>query len=319
MKLVLAPMEGVVNARMRALLTAVGGIDRCVTEFVRVTTQLLPPRVFYRYCPELKAGSRTPSGTEVYLQLLGSEPGALADNASRAAELGAAGIDLNFGCPAKTVNKHRGGSILLDEPELIHSIVNEVRRAVPAQTPVTVKIRLGYEHSDYLLDIANAIASAGANELTVHARTKAQGYKPPAHWHRIAEIKAKVRIPVIANGEIWTPADYQRCRQASHCDDVMVGRGLLAHPGLARQLKSGTEAMPWHAVVDMLRTFQTSLQANCAARHACGPVKQWLGYLRLHYAEAGLLLSRVKRITDADVLLAALDTEIIGGNLAKAG
>lgn len=319
MKLVLAPMEGVVNARMRALLTAVGGIDRCVTEFVRVTTQLLPSRVFYRYCPELQSGSCTPTGTPVYLQLLGSEPQVLAENAARAAELGAAGIDLNFGCPAKTVNKHRGGSILLDEPDLIHAIVKRVRQAVPTGIPLTVKIRLGYEHSDYLLEVASAIAEGGASELIVHARTKAQGYKPPAHWHRIAELKTRLAIPVIANGEIWTPSDYQRCKEASLCENVMLGRGLLAHPGLARQLKSGSPGLPWNATLELLHTFQSSLQESCTPKHACGPVKQWLGYLRLYYPEAGRLLARVKRLTQSEQLLSILELETAANALAETG
>lgn len=310
MKLVLAPMEGVVNARMRALLTAVGGIDRCVTEFVRVTTQLLPPRVFHRYCPELLDGSQTPSGTPVYVQLLGSEPGALADNAARAAELGAAGIDLNFGCPAKTVNKHRGGSILLDEPDLIHRIVSAVRASLPEETPLTVKIRLGYEHSRHLLDVAHAIANGGASELVIHARTKTQGYKPPAHWHRIAEVKSLLLIPVIANGEIWTRADYARCRELSLCDDVMLGRGLLAQPGLALSLKQNRDkALSWSVILDLLTGFQRDLIDTCPSRHACGPLKQWLGYLRLAYPEAAALLIRVKRITDPIEMLAILKAQ----------
>ena len=120
-------MEGVVNARMRAMLTAIGGIDRCITEFVRITDQLLPARVFHRLCPELEHGCKTPSGTPVYIQLLGGEPNPMAENAARAASLGAIGIDTNFGCPAKCVNRHRGGSVLLDEPELLYQIIKSMQ------------------------------------------------------------------------------------------------------------------------------------------------------------------------------------------------
>ncbi|WP_372782171.1 tRNA-dihydrouridine synthase [Litorivivens sp.] len=310
MKIYLAPMEGVVNARMRALLTEVGGIDRCVTEFVRVTRQLLPPRVFYRYCPELHHGSTTPAGTPVYLQLLGSEANCMADNAARAAQLGAAGIDLNFGCPAKTVNKHRGGSILLDEPMLIHDIVATIRSSLPQSIPLTVKIRLGYEDSSPLLDVAHAVTQAGASELIIHARTKAQGYKPPAHWGAIATVREHVGIPIVANGEIWSEQDYHRCRTVSGCDDVMIGRGLLAQPGLASLLKGHvTSAMHWHDTVEKLIRFQRELQLECVPRHACSPLKQWLAYLKLHYQEAADLLQRVKRITDAETMLYALRAE----------
>ena len=309
MTIYLAPMEGVVNARMRALLTEIGGIDRCVTEFVRVTRQLLPPRVFYRYCPELLHGSQTPSGVPVYLQLLGSEPNCLAENAARAAQLGAAGIDLNFGCPAKTVNKHRGGSVLLDEPELIYSIVNTIRRALPPTTPLTVKIRLGYENSDPLLDVVQAVEAGGASELVIHARTTAQGYKPPAHWEAIAKVRETIDLPVVANGEIWNVEDYQRCRELSGCDNVMLGRGLLAHPGLANTLKGSAFVFNWRNTLALLIQFQCELKVECTPRHACSPLKQWLGYLRLHYPEAGVLLQRVKRIIDANEMLAVLQCE----------
>ena len=105
MRLYLAPMEGVIDHTMRDLFTRQGGVDRCVTEFVRINNSLLPPRVFYRMCPELRSGGKTPSGTPVHVQLLGGQPEPMADNAARAVELGAPGIDINFGCPAKTVNR----------------------------------------------------------------------------------------------------------------------------------------------------------------------------------------------------------------------
>jgi len=142
--LVLAPMEGLLDHGLRDILTRVGGVDRCVSEFIRITDQLLPSRSFVRVVPELKHGSRTPAGVPVRPQLLGSDPVCLAENAARLAELAPAGIDLNFGCPAKTVNRHRGGAVLLDEPELIHAIVAAVRRAVPAPIAVSAKMRLAY-------------------------------------------------------------------------------------------------------------------------------------------------------------------------------
>ena len=189
MKLILAPMEGLADFHVRRALTDSGAFDWCVTEFVRVSGTLLPPRAFYRWCPELHSGARTRAGTPVHVQLLGSDPSCMADNAARAVELGAPVIDLNFGCPAKTVNRHRGGAVLLDEPTLVHDIVAAVRRAVPAQIPVSVKIRLGNCHGDFASDNARAIEAAGAAWLTVHGRTKVQGYTPPAYWDRIAVLR----------------------------------------------------------------------------------------------------------------------------------
>jgi tRNA-dihydrouridine synthase C len=186
MKLILAPMEGLLDFTLRDILTRVGGVDRCVSEFIRITDQLLPARVFTRIVPELLSGSRTPAGVPVRPQLLGSDPSCLAENAALLATLGPAGIDLNFGCPAKTVNQHRGGAVLLDEPELVGRIVAAVRRAVPATMPVSAKMRLGNRCDGPALDCARAIDEAGADELVVHARTRVQGYRPPAYWERIA-------------------------------------------------------------------------------------------------------------------------------------
>lgn len=311
MRIHLAPMEGVVNARMRALITAVGGVDRCVTEFVRVSDQLLPARVFHRLCPELKDQGLTPSGIPVYVQLLGSDPALMGENAHRAATLGAPGIDINFGCPAKCVNRHRGGAVLLDEPALLHQIVNQVRRAVDPAIPVTAKIRLGYRDTGRLGEIVDAIVSAGANELTIHARTKEDGYKPPAHWQHIAPLKQRHSLPIYANGEIWQVSDYQACVIQSQCEDVMLGRGLLAQPDLALQIKTaiaGTHYLPmaWQAVLQLLIfLFEDSL-ITCQPRHVGGPVKQWLGYLRRTYPEAGQLFSTIKRLTSPEDLHSAL-------------
>ncbi|MCV5868709.1 tRNA-dihydrouridine synthase, partial [Escherichia coli] len=134
--------------------------------------QLLPDHVFHRLCPELLQGSQTASGVPVHVQLLGQEPNWMAENAIKAANLGARGIDINFGCPAKMVNKSKGGAALLQHPELIHLVVKACREAVPEAIPVTAKIRLGSENTEDCFEIVDAIQSAGANELPVHARTK---------------------------------------------------------------------------------------------------------------------------------------------------
>ncbi len=145
MQIALAPMEGLVDEILRDLLTQVGGIDWCVTEFIRITNRLLPLATYEKYAPELASGSMTRAGVPMRVQFLGSDPVCLAENAAYACTLGAPVIDLNFGCPAKTVNNSKGGAILLNEPELLHSIVSHVRRAVPSSIPVTAKMRLGYD------------------------------------------------------------------------------------------------------------------------------------------------------------------------------
>jgi tRNA-dihydrouridine synthase C len=128
-------MEGLADDVLREVLTRVEGYDHAVTEFVRVSGSVLPARAFTRISPELRAGSATSSGTPVRVQLLGSDPACMADNAAQLARLNPAGIDLNFGCPAPTVNRHRGGAALLDEPELLHAIACAVRRRCRRTSP----------------------------------------------------------------------------------------------------------------------------------------------------------------------------------------
>ena len=240
--LVLAPMEGLLDHPLRGILTAVGGIDRCVSEFIRITDMLMPDRVFTRIVPELRQGGRTRAGVPVRPQLLGSDPACMADNAAALAALGPDGIDLNFGCPAKVVNRHGGGASLLQDPALLARIVEAVRRAVPAALPVSAKMRLGYEDASRARECALALAGGGASELVVHARTKADGYRPPAYWERIPAIREAVSVPVIANGEIWTPDDAERCRRVSGCDGLMLGRGMVADPGLAHAIRASRRA-----------------------------------------------------------------------------
>jgi tRNA-dihydrouridine synthase C len=303
MQLMLAPMEGVIDYTMRELLTSLGGIDRCVTEFVRVTARLLPPKVFHRLCPELAHGGATASGVPVYIQLLGGQAGVMAENAARAAELGAAGIDLNFGCPARTVNRSDGGSILLREPGRVYAIAAAVRAAVPAQVPVTVKIRLGYEDESLFLDIVRGIEAAGANELTVHARTKRHGYRPPAYWEEIARAREVVALNIIANGEIWSPADALRCRDISGCKDLMLGRGALCRPDLPRLVAAAasghaTASLHWPDILPMLLRFLELNLAHYDACYAPNPLKQWLVYLRAYFPQAAAVFEQVKRLRE---------------------
>ena len=201
-KLLLAPMEGLVDDVLRDVLTRVGAYDLAVSEFVRVSGSLLPARAFRRICPELSRGSRTGAGTPVAVQLLGSDPACLADNAAQLASLAPAGIDLNFGCPAPTVNRHGGGAALLADPEQLFRIAAAVRRAVPAEIPFTAKMRLGMRDTSRTLDCARALVAGGVVSLVVHARTRAEGYRPPAHWEWVARINEVVQRPVTANGEV---------------------------------------------------------------------------------------------------------------------
>ncbi|MEM8497622.1 MAG: tRNA-dihydrouridine synthase family protein [Pseudomonadota bacterium] len=302
MRLLLAPMQGVVDHHFRELYARLGGLDHCVSEFVRVNDSVVPKRSLRMQCQELnntKPGY-TLTGLPVRLQLLGSNPDTMAASAVNACELGAPGIDLNFGCPAKTVNNSRGGAVLLQDTKLVHRIVASVRTAVPKHIPVTAKIRLGFNDRSGYLDNARAIVEAGATELCVHARSRVDAYNPPAYWNHIAEIRSEVPIPVVANGEIWSAADWRLCQQQSQCTDFMLGRGIMARPDLALQIRAAAQSsesrpMTWQDVQRLVYEYYLGTKDLYPQRHLGNRVKQWMYYLQMAFPEAAAFFEEIKR------------------------
>lgn len=304
MRIYLAPMEGLLDHWLREILTNVGGFDICVSEFIRINQTLLPSSRILRSVPELQNSSQTKSLVPVKVQILGSDPVCMAENAVKIASLGAYGIDINFGCPAPTVNRNRGGSILLKEPELLNRIVYAVRSSVPRNIPVTAKMRLGYDSTDLALVCAEALEAGGASEIVVHARTKTDGYKPPAYWEWITKIKDKVKIPVIANGEIWDLESYLRCKEISGCEDFMIGRGAIANPALALMIKGRRNApLSWSEIILLLRNFYLTMESTNNSESVSGRIKQWLYYLSREYKEANDTFPTIKRMKTGSEIL----------------
>ena len=283
---ILAPMEGVTDSPMRAVLTEFGDYDFCVSEFLRISQDILPERVYFDHVPELAKGCRTPAGTPIQWQLLGGDPDLMARRALRAIEVGAPGIDLNFGCPAPTVNRHDGGAALLRYPHRIREIVKAVRDAVPARYPVSAKLRLGFDSMEQIFLNAKMVEEGGASWITIHARTKTQGYVPPAYWKYIGEVKKTLSIPVVANGEIWNREDFLRCREQTGCIHFMIGRGALADPSLpiimARELGiSDRVAVPfstspeaWRAILHRFAHYSEPMAGG--SRYTTRRIKQWM-------------------------------------------
>ncbi|MDM1486602.1 MULTISPECIES: tRNA dihydrouridine synthase [Acinetobacter] len=306
MKLILAPMEGLTDPIMRDVLTSVGSFDWCVTEFIRVTDSILPDHIYHTYCPELLTNGKTAAGTPVHVQFLGNNPDMLAANAAKVAAMGAPAIDMNFGCPAKTVNRHRGGSVLLDEPEVVYELVKAVRDAVPAHIPVSAKMRLGYMDRNFMLENAHAIEDAGAAWVTVHARTKADGYTPPAFWDQLRPIREALKINVIANGEIWNNADAKQCQLESGCEDLMIGRGAVTTPDLTQCIRQNSD-LPLLSWQDLLQLQIRFIHGPAKTEIGMlGRYKQWLGMMSKHYPEAKALWDDIKRLKKLDEIMEKL-------------
>lgn len=292
---ILAPMQGVLDPFVRKLLTAVNDYDLCVSEFVRVVDQKLPKKAFYRLAPELQQKGLTDSGTPVRVQLLGQHPDWLAENAQQAIELGSHGVDLNCGCPSKTVNGSHGGASLLKDPDLIYRAIKAIRSAVPPEQIVSVKVRLGWDSADQCFEIADAVAQGGANEITVHGRTKQDGYRAERiNWPAIGAIQKRLSIPVIANGEIWDFESAQNCQNVTACSALMIGRGALNIPNLSRVVKFNQPKMSWHEVLQLLFQYVNLENKHDSGFYHVARIKQWLHYLDKEYPEAKALFQILK-------------------------
>ena len=312
--LFLAPMEGVADYPMRTLLTKIPGFTHCVTEFLRVGPNSLPDRIFKKHALELQNGSRTSSNIPVIFQILGGDPQFMAETAAKAASNGALGIDINFGCPAPTVNRHDGGATLLRYPERIEKIVRAVRDAVPAPIPVSAKLRLGWDNLNDIQHNARRAESGGANWITIHGRTKMQGYTPPAYWEPIGLVQKQLSIPVVANGDIWDLKHFQRCREQTGCEHFMIGRSALANPFLAGliayELGLGPKletlfpnSIQWKQLFLDFAQICTSVSDN--PDYAISRIKQWMRYIKMRAPFPDF--DKVKRIDNLGDLISTLE------------
>jgi len=305
-------MDGVTDHVYREVLTANarrGAIDFAVSEFLRVTDRPLPPSVLLRMCPEIGRGGTTASGVPVLLQLLGGQPEPLAETARVAVEMGAWGVDLNFGCPARLVNRHDGGASLLKSLDRLEAIVARVRSAVPKDRPVSVKVRLGWESHDEVVSVARAAERGGASWLTIHGRTKLEMYGPPADWAAIGRARAAVGIVVVANGDLNSTAALERCRVESGCSHFMLGRGPMGRPSLLCGSASPLADAPNESrlLVGLLLDYVELLRRwDSPEERLVGRVKQWLSLGKNANPDVVPVFERIKRLRNSSELCTAL-------------
>lgn len=264
-------MEGVTAPSFRDLVLArnppehLGG---AYTEFVRVVDHGVPKRVFEEHL----GPRRFPA--PVGVQLMGRDLAALARSAVHAVEVGAPLVDLNFGCPAKGALRGCAGAGALRDPCGMEQVVAAVVRAVGDTVPVTGKIRAGYDHADDVEVLARAVEAGGASLLTVHCRTRAEGYQPEVDWTRIARAAAAVAIPVAGNGGIESHADLHRMRAETGAAYAMVGRGAIADPWVF----SGHRASAAEAAGFLLEYYRYLVRCAGEPRSPVQRVKQLLRY-----------------------------------------
>jgi tRNA-dihydrouridine synthase B len=262
---------GNVIIHSRVLQSPLSGVSDLV--FRRLVRRYAPDSMIYtemvsakeiHHLQELpKIMAIAPNESPISIQLFDARPDFMAEAAEKAVAEGAETIDINMGCPVNKITKKGGGSFLLRQPEVAVAIVREVIKAV--DVPVTVKTRLGWSETEInILDFARSMEDAGAAAITVHGRTRAQGYNGAADWSWIAKVKEILTIPVIANGDIVDVATAARCLEETSADGVMCSRGTLGYPFLVGQIdrffKTG-EILPSPTPIELL---------DCAKEHLCG-------------------------------------------------
>lgn len=286
-KIAVAPMEGIMDHTLRQLLSEIGGMDYFVSEFVRVTQYPIPSHTFHRLIPENTQGAATESKHPVHTQLLGSTPELMALSAVNAVSSGSTHIDVNFGCPAKRVNGHGGGSVLLQTPEILHDIMSAIKKSIPDHIHLSAKIRLGYENESLLFENVSAIEQAGTQSLTIHGRTKKDGYKPPARWEKIGQVQKRSQMEIIANGDITDIQSLLSCLDETGCQHFMIGRGVLANPFVFQDIRralAGQEPIDNSKKLEsLLGRYTHILQQHYDEVATLGRLKQWCGNLRHNF------------------------------------
>ena len=278
------PISAELRERMATPLN-VGSVEvnsRVLQSPLSGVTDLVFRRLVRRYAPKSMMYTEMVSAKEIYhlqelpaimaiapdedpisIQLFDCRPDFMAEAACKAVTEGANTIDINMGCPVNKITKKGGGSSLLRQPEVAEAIVKTVVEAV--DVPVTVKTRLGWDDNEInIIDFARRMEDKGAQMLTLHGRTRAQGYNGTARWEWIAKVKQALSIPVIANGDIFSVEAAIKCLEITQADGVMCSRGTLGYPFLVgeidRFLKTG----------EQLPTPDVSTRLQCAKEHFQG-------------------------------------------------
>jgi len=271
----LAPMEGVGDRCFRKAIASVGGFDEAVRDFLRVPKNAHVQSLAREYAPDELAP------IPLAAQIMGSDPELMAAMAQELHRRGAHRIDINCGCPSKTVTGRGAGSSLLKDPNFLYEVGQTVVKAVPI--PVTIKMRSGYEDTSLFEENILAAEATGVRYITLHPRTKVDGYTPPARWDLIARAKSILKIPLVGNGDIVTVEDALSVLRQTGCDGLMIGRGSLMNPFLFHQIRAHFSQKPYQpkqeGLLQYFHTYIDEMGPNYSPKLRINKLKQLLGFL----------------------------------------
>ncbi len=273
--LLLAPMEGVGDKTFRKSMAFVGGMDEAVTEFISVPCNAHVQSLAKVY----EATELAP--LPLAAQIMGADPELMAAMAIELMKRGAPRIDINCGCPSGTVTGRGAGSSLLKNPNYLYEVGKAVKKAV--SIPVSIKMRSGYEDTSLFKENLKAAEETGAAFITLHPRTKIEGYTPPARWDLIALAKELLKVPVVGNGDILNVENALHVLSYTKCDALMIGRGAIINPFIFHQIRSHfagkTYPSTWEALEEYLRYYLQSVPEAIPEKTRVNKLKQLIGFI----------------------------------------
>lgn len=273
--LLLAPMEGVGDYCFRKALASIGGFDEAVRDFIRVP-----------HNAHIKSLASVYNAQEIApiplaAQIMGAEAEPMAEMARELMARGALRIDVNCGCPSNTVTGRGAGSSLLKDPDFLYEITSAVVKAV--SIPVTIKMRSGFSDISLFNENISAAQASGAAFITLHPRTKVEGYAPKAHWDLIARAKSLLTIPLVGNGDILDANDAEKMLRTTGCDALMIGRGSIINPFIFHHIRAHFAGIFYEPKFEDLQAFLNIFLTETEARYPIhlrvNRLKQLLGYL----------------------------------------
>ncbi len=289
--LLLAPMVSLTHSALRQLIAGFGGAGLLSTEMLSAKRLPADSPALSPYLV------RTPSENPLSHQLLVSTAGELPRAIDKLHSIGADAIDLNMGCPVPAAAKIGGGARLMDQPELVQTIVAEARKRT--SLPLTAKIRLGTETDERTFKaFCTLLQDEGIDLLSVHARLRHDTFGRRARWEEVARIKEWLTIPVVANGGVFSVEDAKECLRLSRADGLMLGRGAVTRPWLfgeiAREVYGRTVPEQQIVLPEVFLLFTDRLQEHFRPEHRLNRLKQFTKYFAQNYAFGHHLATRVQ-------------------------